>query len=463
MVIRNAINNYGVAKWIVDHVLGQGTHTTITAALAVASLGDTIFIRASAIPYVENVTLIGGVNLTAFGADGIAACQGNPPVVNVIIKGTLTAAFSGSVTLSGIQLMTNGGPALSMTGSNPCSLTMMGGSIYAHDSTGFSINNSNSNLNFYCSTFRSDGLNNLYTATATGGIDFENCVFNLSATGGANTIASGRAVFNACDMPGVALSTSNVGGVFVQSCYWQYGGVTLLTTAGTGTSEVFNSYLQSNSASAISVGAGTIVNVANCSILSTNVNAITGAGTLNYGGLTFLSSNIINTATQNPYIFRPGIIRASQQPVFLAYLGANDLAVTGNGANYRLGTNVALTKSFDQGNNFNTNGIYTAPYTGRHLFAGTICLFSVSAAMTNGYLFLNTTASSYLLDALNPAIMQANAGIVTLKGSTIVPMTAGDTANLSIQLQNGSGNNASLLAAGGAGVLATFFSGEMRC
>lgn len=463
MLIRNATNNYGAAKWIVDPIPGQGTHTTITAALISSSSGDTIFIRANANPYVENPTLKAGVNLTAFGSDGIAACQGNPPRVNVIIKGTTTAAFSGSVTLSGIQLMTNGAAALSMPGTNPCSLTMVNSSIYAHDATGFILNNSLSNLNFYCCTFRSDSTNNLYTATATGGIDFENCIFNLSATGAANTIALGRAVFNACDMPGLALATSSVGGVFVQSCYWQYGDVTLLTTAGSGTSEVFNSYLQSNSASAISVGAGTTVNVANCSILSTNTNAITGGGTLNFGGITFLSSNVINTTTQNPYIFRPGIIRAAHQPSFFAYLGSNDVAVTGNGALYRLGTNVALTKSFDQGNNFNTNGIFTAPYTGRHLFMGTICLFSVSAAMTNGYLYLNTTASSYLLDSLNPGAGQANAGIITLKGGAIVPMAAGDTANLSIQLQNGVGNNASLLAFGGAGVLATFFSGEMQC
>lgn len=462
-MIRNSINNHGTARWIVDPIPGQGTHTTITAAIISSSSGDTIFIRASANPYVENPTLKAGVNLTAFGSDGIAACQGNPPVVNVIIKGTTTAAFSGSATLSGIQLMTNGATALSMTGSNPCSLTMVNSSIYARDATGFILNNSLSNLNFYCCSFRSDATNNLYTAMATGGIDFENCVFNLSATGAANTIALGRAVFNACDMPGLALATSNVGGVFVQSCYWQYGDVTLLTTAGSGTSEIFNSYLQSNLASAISIGAGTTVNVVNCSILSTNTNAITGAGILNYGGITFLNSNVINTTTQNPYIFRPGVVRAAHQPSFLAYLGANDIAVTGNGANYRLGTNIALTKSFDQGNNFNTNGIFTAPYTGRHLFMGTICLFSISAAMTNGYLYLNTTASSYLLDSLNPGVVQANAGIISLKGGAIVPMAAGDTANLSIQLQNGAGNNASLLAFGGAGVLATFFSGEMQC
>lgn len=463
MITHNSINNYGVAKWIVDPVSGQGTHTTIGAALAAASPGDTIFIRANANPYIEDLTLVAGINLTSFSSDGVAACQGNSPVVNAIIKGTTTAAFSGSVTLSGVQLMTNGATALSMTGSNACSLTMVAGSIYAHDATGFTLNNSNSNLNFYCTTFRSDGSNNLYTATATGGIDFENCVFNLSATGTANTIASGRAVFSACDMPGVELTTSSIGGVFVQSCYWQYGNVTLLTTVGTGTSEVINSYLQSNSASAISIGAGTTVNVANCSISSTNTNAITGTGTLNFGGITFLNSNGINTTTQNPYIFRPGIIRAGQQPAFLAYLGTNDTAVTGNGANYQLGTNIALTKSFDQWNNFNTNGTFTAPFTGRYLFTGTICLFLVSAAMTNGYLFLNTTASSYLLDALNPGAVQANAGIITVKGSVIVPMTAGNTATLSIQLQNGAGNNAGLVASGGSGVLATFFSGEMLC
>ena len=37
-------NNYGPAKFIVDALVANGTHTTIASALTSASSGDTIFL-----------------------------------------------------------------------------------------------------------------------------------------------------------------------------------------------------------------------------------------------------------------------------------------------------------------------------------------------------------------------------------------------------------------------------------
>ena len=187
-----------------------------------------------------------------------------------------------------------------------------------------------------------------------------------------------------------------------------------------------------------------------------------GTGTLNFGGITFLNSNGINTTTQNPYIFRPGIIRAGQQPAFLAYLGTNDTAVTGNGANYQLGTNIALTKSFDQWNNFNTNGTFTAPFTGRYLFTGTICLL-VSAAMTNGYLFLNATASLLSLGCIESWSSSGKCGDHHCKRLCDRSYDCGKHSHSINPIAKWRGNNAGLVASGGSGVLATFFSGEMLC
>jgi len=56
-------NNYGTAKLIVDATAGSGNYTTIAAALAAASSGQTIFIRPGT--YTENLTLVAGVNLTS--------------------------------------------------------------------------------------------------------------------------------------------------------------------------------------------------------------------------------------------------------------------------------------------------------------------------------------------------------------------------------------------------------------
>jgi hypothetical protein len=108
------LNPMSVARWIVDPLGFNGTHTTITAAIASATAGDTVFIMDGT--YAESPTLKAGVNLTAFGSSG-QEFQGTP---NVIISGTVTASFSGSITISGIEFQTSGSnPALTFTGSNP--------------------------------------------------------------------------------------------------------------------------------------------------------------------------------------------------------------------------------------------------------------------------------------------------------------------------------------------------------
>jgi hypothetical protein len=294
------INTFTTAKWIVSATASDGTHTTIASAITSAASGDTIFIRPGT--YTENLTLKAGVNLTAFGSDGVVSGQGVsvPVVANVIIKGTITASFTGNVTLSGIQFKTNGAAAISSTGSNVGQLIFNSCSVFANDATGITLNNANIGVNFYNCSFNSTSTNLLFAVTS-GGIDFEFCVISLSATAAASTIAISTVLFNACDMQGLSITTSTTGSVVAIACHWQYAGNTLLTTAGTGTSQIFNSDLESTSASTISIGTGTTVIVANSTISSSNTNAITGAGTLKYGNIVFSStSSTVNTSTQTP-------------------------------------------------------------------------------------------------------------------------------------------------------------------
>ena len=110
-----SINPMAHARWIVDPLGFNGTHTTIGAALAAATAGDTIFLMPGT--YTENPTLVAGVNITAWPTDGQTGPTGaSSPVVKIV--GTLTASFSGSCSLSGIQFQTNGSNILSITGSN---------------------------------------------------------------------------------------------------------------------------------------------------------------------------------------------------------------------------------------------------------------------------------------------------------------------------------------------------------
>ncbi len=54
MPIRNPAGQFGTSSFVVDPVLGVGSHQTITAALAASSAGDTIIVRPGV--YVENLT-----------------------------------------------------------------------------------------------------------------------------------------------------------------------------------------------------------------------------------------------------------------------------------------------------------------------------------------------------------------------------------------------------------------------
>lgn len=77
-----------------------------------------------------------------------------------------------------------------------------------------------------------------------------------------------------------------------------------------------------------------------------------------------------------------GEVTKPLQPAFLANLGSNDANVTGNGTTYTLGGPTALTEIFDQNADFNTNGTFTAPVTGKYHLTFQIRISGVAAATT---------------------------------------------------------------------------------
>jgi len=149
------------------------------------------------------------------------------------------------------------------------------------------------------------------------------------------------------------------------------------------------------------------------------------------------------------------------QCAFSATLNSNDSNVTGDGTVYVIGTNVAWTKRFDQGTNFNTNGTFTAPVTGRYFFTVQCRFTNLTAAHVKGELEFQTTAVTYFNNTCNPGAMRETPGITNglgLGNCYFTDMTAGDTAKFSISV-NGSTKTVGLLGAGGA----TYFSGFLVC
>lgn len=294
-----ATNNYGPAKFIVDGTTtANGTHSTIATALTSASSGDTIFIRPGT--YTENLTLKAGVNLTAFGSDASLNGTGK-----VIISGTCTMTTAGSVTISGIQLQTNSAALLAVTGSAASIVNVTNCYLNMTNNTGITYSSSDAtsaiNITNCAGDLGTTGIG-FWTCTAAGTLNLKTSTFtNTGASTTASTNSATSIFIFHCSLF-APLSSSSTGLYQIHNSVISTSAqnATCLTTAGTqGNNSSDNSTYASGSASAISIGVGTTLNMSLCNISSTNTNAVTGAGILINGGLSFSnSSSLINTTTQ---------------------------------------------------------------------------------------------------------------------------------------------------------------------
>jgi hypothetical protein len=156
-----------------------------------------------------------------------------------------------------------------------------------------------------------------------------------------------------------------------------------------------------------------------------------------------------------------GEINYPLQPAFLAWLATNDTNATGAGALYTLGGGNALTEVFDQNSDFNTNGTFTSPVTGRYYLSCGIQFLSITAAMTFGLLQIGTSNRFYQMLQINAAASRtlSVADALNFAGSVLADMDAGDTATVTAQLSTGAGNTVTI---GGTNTFSRF-SGFLAC
>lgn len=285
------LNPYNCAKWIVDPTANIGTHQTITAALAAASSGDTIFVRPAT--YTEDLTLKAGVHITAFDGDGLTP--------NVTIVGNCTYSSAGSVTISGIRLQTNAGNFLTVSGSAASVVNLINCYLNCTNNTGisFSTSNANSLVEFFnCQgNIETTGIG-YYSQSSTGTLRFYSC--NLTNTGNSTLVNNSSAgimqIFNSRIVSPISNSSTNLIGISDSSILCAGINTTALTFNSSGSA--LNSIFQSGSSTAIVVNAE--ITLADCTISSTNTAAISGSGILNYGALVFTntSSNVTVTSQQ---------------------------------------------------------------------------------------------------------------------------------------------------------------------
>lgn len=163
------------------------------------------------------------------------------------------------------------------------------------------------------------------------------------------------------------------------------------------------------------------------------------------GGDTLQDSTVI--VTDN------GEMTNASQPAFLAYLGSTDSNATGDGTVYTLGGVTALTEAFDQNGDFNTNGTFEAPVTGRYFLRSQYFVTGVTT-LTGRNTSIITSNRTYSTFALQSG---TSANVVN---ASLCDMDAGDTATTTITLTDSGGKVDDIV---GSGTVLTFFTGSLIC
>lgn len=299
MTIANSTNLYGPSAFIVDPTSGNGTHTTIAAALTAASSGQDIFIRPGT--YTENPTLKAGVNLIGWTGDDISKA--------VIINGTCTLSTAGTVSISNVTLQTNSAAAVIVSGSVASVLYLEKCFINASNNTAITYSSSSASsvlqLDYCQGNLGTTGI--AYFAHSSAGtmtVQFCNLANSgLSTT--ASTVSAGQ-----LNMDWTAflsqITTSSTAGFSQMWCsMFQTTNATALTLGNSGNCRL--KWCQYDCGTSTAVTVNNTATMDGCSISSSNTNAIGGTGTLDIGDTIFYgtSSTIAGTVTVTPLMEGP--------------------------------------------------------------------------------------------------------------------------------------------------------------
>lgn len=283
-------NNFGTAKWIVDSVAGQGTHTTIAAALTDASSGDTIFIRPGS--YSENLTLKAGVNLCSFESDGLNS--------NVVIIGKMSFSSAGTVILSGLRLQTNTDFCLAVTGSAASIVTLINCYINCSNNTGISYTSSSSssqiNVTYCQGDLATTGIA-LHTQSSAGTLLYQYCYITNSGSSSTQSSNSAGIVKNDYSEMNLRFSTSGTGTFTAYHSRFNSNdsNTTVLTLGGSAGNLL--AYSSFSSGSAVGIVANANCSIKFCEIYSTNTNGITGSANVSIQSIAWIGTATSITAT----------------------------------------------------------------------------------------------------------------------------------------------------------------------
>lgn len=430
---------------------GKGDFTTITAALAATTTGQ-IFIRPGT--YTENLTLKANVNLCSF------ECNAVTPSVTIV--GKLTATFAGTCSLSGLRLQTNSDNILSITGSAATIVNLYDCYINASNATAIvsTTSDTGNKINLYNCVGDLGTTGIAYFSIDHGTLGINYCQLYNSGVSAAQSVCANDASFNirySYFFNAISHTSSSTSTIYDTLIALGGAAVVPVTTSGTGTVSIRRTRIESGSSSSISIGTGTTVQATSISVDSSNTNAITGLGTLQYTDVMFTgTSNLINTTTQTASYVNLGKYKASGQPAFLAYVNTTITDVTGDSSSYQI---IFDTEVFDSGGDFNLGtSTFTAPVTGKYSFTLSL-LLGGGTALSATSLRITTTGNTFQRS------ISTNAGVTTSASgeiTVVAPMTAGDTATFQVTATDSGGKIDDVNGVTG-GIIRTWVSGHLVC
>lgn len=295
-----------VARYIASPGGGPNgaNYTTLNAAYAaaVAAGGNqTVFLQPGTYN-IGTLVLSPNVGISAFDCDGV--------IPNVIVNGKMTANITGICAFSGIYFVNNSDNILAVTGSGSSQIRFIDCWVQV-GGTAFAITNSNNSCAVSFETCQGDITGTSAYFNFTGGaVNVNNSFFfngQLSTTQNSFAGASigiQSSVFNS------PILNNGLGGVSLLNTSMICLNDTCITTGGATNSDlvVYNSHIDSNNATAIVIGAGGTMTLANTSVGSSATDAISGAGTLRYSPISFTKTSAsVNVGAQQPIRFGPSI------------------------------------------------------------------------------------------------------------------------------------------------------------
>lgn len=445
---------------------------TAYAAAVAAGGNQTIFLQPGTYN-IGTLVLSPNIGITAYDCDGV--------IPNVILNGKMTANFTGVCAFSGIYFVNNSDNVLAVTGSGACEITFIDCWIQV-GGTAFAVSNSNASAYISFETCQGDitGTSAFFDFSA-GAVNINNSAFiNSVESSTANNFTTSSigiqsSIFNS------PISKVGLGGLalFTTSMICLNDTCITISNALNNDLVINNSLIDSNNATAITIGTGNVLTIANTAVGSNATDAISGTGTLKYSPIAFTkSSSTVSVSTQTPIRFGPQISPELANTNGTVYYDGTIIAtvapgtagqvLTSNGAgsppSYQtpsggsptilsVGMNSAQTLTqntlatviydtaiLDTSSGYNAGtGVYTVPATGNYEITVTGNFVS-TAGFINADLFIDKNSGTYLFHGSSTATV-SDPNRTVINASIVTPLTINDTIQMAVFAQTTGGTN----------------------